>query len=160
MDPRLGAAVAAGNLRPLAARIDNVNLESRDAGGTTPLIRAARAGDVATLRGLMAYGAELNGCDRHYRTALDYAVERSSEAAVKALLAGGASPDIGDRNADTALHLAARGSNVAIVRDLLAAGADVTIVNARHQTPLEVARNSSSPSANDIALALARAAHQ
>ncbi|MGH7756649.1 MAG: ankyrin repeat domain-containing protein [Vulcanimicrobiaceae bacterium] len=157
-DPRLGAAVAAGNLRPLAARVNHVDLDRRDAAGRTALMRAARAGDLGTLQSLLASGAEPNAIDPRDRTALDYAMLRDSAPAVKALIAGGASLALQDRNGDTALHLAARGGDPTLVQALLAAGANPGAVNARNQTPLDVARGLHTSNAHTVALVLQHAA--
>lgn len=90
-----------------------------------PLARAARAGDVATLRRMVSQGAPLeersgvNGW-----TALSHAVHTEQGSAVEVLLELGAEANARDLHGATALMLAAGQAQPAAVRQLLAHGAD------------------------------------
>jgi hypothetical protein len=112
----------------------------RDATGATALMRAARKGDVATVRKLAAAGADLNVTDRNGRTALhDAALARSAQTA-QVLLDGKALVNIGDNVGDTPLHIAANENALAVVRVLVAGGESPNAYNNAHQTPLDIAR--------------------
>jgi len=100
------------------------------------LFGAAKRGDVAALRELVAAGADVNH-QRDGRLCLSGAAYNGYTAAVEFLLASGADVDAspGDRVGWTALHAAAAIGHVEIMGLLLAAGADVHIM-APHGTPL------------------------
>jgi ankyrin repeat protein len=116
-----------------------------------PVADAARAGDVRTLRGLLAAGQSANGIDiervpalilaaqgghaeaielllahgaRDGSTALFQAAQRGHDIAVSALLAGKAAIEIEGPQGETALIAAARRGHAAVVSLLLKAGAD------------------------------------
>jgi Ankyrin repeats (many copies)/E3 Ubiquitin ligase/Ankyrin repeat len=115
-------------------------LNVRDATGATPLMRAARKGDLASVRRLIAAGADLNMTDRNGRTALhDAALARSPQIA-QALLDGKALVNIGDNVGDTPLHIAANENALAVVRVLVAGGESPNAYNNAHLTPLDIAR--------------------
>jgi hypothetical protein len=138
-------AVSAGNVTAVKAAITNSDLNARDANGATALMRAARAGNVATVRKLLAAGADPNVSDRDGRTALHDAALARSPQAVEALLAGKAFVDIGDKTGDTPLHLAVEDNDPAVVRALVAGGEDPVAYNRARQTPLAIARAKRSP---------------
>jgi len=90
----------------LARKCPDWNLEIGDLAGNTPLIVAAREGDLASLRTLVRLGADLNARDEaDYETAL---FTKESEA-VKLLLELGADPSYknaaGSTPVETAIHL-------------------------------------------------------
>ena len=71
--------------------------------GMTPLMRAAKLGDIKSVQLLLAAGADLNRKSPLVgRTALHYAAINKKEKAYKALLSAGASPDLQDHQGVTA----------------------------------------------------------
>jgi uncharacterized protein len=125
--------------------------------GTTPLMRAAKNGDVAAMRVLMAHGANAGLKQKNGTTALmlasgvgrgngvfakDYATEAQLLAAVKFLVELG--PEAGvDINAvnntgQTALHIAAQASD-GIVKYLAEHGANLDAKDKQGRTPLDTA---------------------
>lgn len=88
------------------------------------LRRAASAGDAASVRQLIAEGADVNAGDEHGRTALIGAASKGHRETVRMLLDAGADPDFQTSYGATALSLAS-GHHPEIVRMLLDAGANV-----------------------------------
>jgi hypothetical protein len=138
-------AVSAGNVTAVKAALTNSDLNKRDVNGATALMRAARSGDVATVRKLLAAGADPNVSDRDGRTALHDAALARSPQTVEALLHGKAFVDIGDKLGDTPLHLAVEDNDPDVVRALVAGGEDPAVYNRARQTPLAIARAKRSP---------------
>jgi uncharacterized protein len=125
--------------------------------GTTPLMRAAKNGDVAAMRVLMAHGADASLKQKNGTTALmlasgvgrgtgvfakDYATEAELLAAVKFLVELGvdAGVDINAANdsGQTALHIAAQASD-GIVKYLVEHGANLDAKDKQGRTALDVA---------------------
>jgi ankyrin repeat protein/mono/diheme cytochrome c family protein len=126
--------------------------------GTTPLMRAASAGDAAAVRLLLARGANPALVQKNRTTPLmlasglgwnanpDVPAGRGAEAelleTVKIFLTGAAATagvDAVNENGDTALHGAAASGADAIVQLLVENGAALNVVNKRGRTPLDVA---------------------
>ena len=125
--------------------------------GTTPLMRAAKNGDIAAMRVLMAHGADASLKQKNGTTALmlasgvgrgngvfakDYATEAELLAAVKYLVELGAASGV-DINAandagQTALHIAAQASD-GIVKYLAEHGANLDAKDKQGRTPLDAA---------------------
>lgn len=144
--------------------------DSTLAAGATPLMRAAKSGDIAMVKVLLANGADPTLTMPNKATPLMYAAglgwRDGSPAApsydqgppeeavetIKALMAAGIDINAANDAGDTALHAAVsgRGSDV-IVRALLALGADTTAKNKRGQTPLEVVAASKKDSVKPLA---------
>jgi hypothetical protein len=101
-------------------------LDTPDQNGFTALDGAARRGDVAAIRSLLAAGADrdLRDWGPNGWTALMHAAHKEQAAAVRALLAAGADPNRRSANGATALLIAAGQGEAEIVELLLAAGAD------------------------------------
>jgi ankyrin repeat protein len=128
------------------------------AAGATPLMRAAKSGDVAMVRVLLAGGANPAMTLPNHTTPLmlaaglgwrdgsplapsyDQGTPEDAVETIKALMAAGLDINAANDAGDTALHVAVsgRGSEV-IVKGLLALGANPDAVNKRGQTPLAVA---------------------
>jgi ankyrin repeat protein len=126
--------------------------------GATPLMRAAKSGDIAMVKVLLAGGADPSLTMPNKTTPLMFAAglgwrdgspaapsydQGTPEEAVetiKALMAAGIDINATNDAGDSALHVAVsgRGSDV-IVRGLLALGANTKALNKRGQTPLAVA---------------------
>jgi ankyrin repeat protein len=92
-------------------------------GGSTPLLFAARVGDVASARALLAAGADANDALPDGTTALVLAAHSGHGDVAALLLDKGADPNaVG--TGYTALHAAVLRSDVTLVQALLARGAD------------------------------------
>jgi ankyrin repeat protein len=125
--------------------------------GTTPLLRAAKAGDVAAMHLLLAAGANpdlptasgitpLMAASGNGATGFDtrgrYKTQEQAIEAVTTLLAAGAGVNERDGGGQTALHGAAsRGWND-LIRKLVANRADVMAKDARGRTAADVAAGS------------------
>jgi ankyrin repeat protein len=124
--------------------------------GTTPLMRAARAGDTAAIRLLLGAGADATLKTKDGNTAFMFAAgvgyrdknTRGSEAdaleSVKIFVNAGA--DVRQRNSreETALHGAADRGADTIVQFLVDRGAELNVKSKQNFTPLDVAMGKSS----------------
>jgi ankyrin repeat protein len=121
--------------------------------GTTPLMRAAKNGDVAAMRVLMAHGADASLKQKNGTTALmlasgvgrgqgvfakDYATEAELLAAVKLLVEAGSDVNAANDSGQTALHIAAQASD-GIVKYLAEHGANLDAKDKQGRTALDVA---------------------
>ena len=82
------------------------DVHTRSNGGFTPLLFAARQGDVDSARILLAAGANVNESTPDYGSALVVASASGREALAAFLLEKGADPNAADRYGMTALHYA------------------------------------------------------
>jgi ankyrin repeat protein len=97
------------------------------AGCTSPLVRPALTGDVASARVLLDAGEDPNGTDRKKRSALELAVLKRQAGMVQLLLERGANPNIvGPYHKTPLQHAVGRGS-AEIAGMLIRAGADVSV---------------------------------
>jgi ankyrin repeat protein len=134
-------AVAAGDLKELAALASPPQLAMRDSFGRDALARAAAAGNAAALRLLLARGASIDMRDSAGTTPLMLASRAGSAAALEVLLPAGARGlDAADHAGNTALMYAAGSGNLDAVERLLAAGASVAPRNAQDWSALDFAR--------------------
>jgi len=141
--------------------------------GTTPLMRAAKSGDIALVRVLLEAGADPKLTLPNGTTSLMLAAglgwrngsplapsyDQGSDAeaveTLELLLSLGLDLKAANQAGDTALHAAVGGrGSEAIVKFLLERGADPTAANGRQQTPLSIAE----ARASDAVKALVRAA--
>jgi ankyrin repeat protein len=121
--------------------------------GATPLMRAAKNGDAAALRLLLAHGADVAIAQKNRTTALmfaaglgrglgvfakDYATEAELLEAVQVLVTAGADVNAIADNGQTALHFAAQASDE-IVRFLAVHGARLDAKDKQGRTPLDMA---------------------
>jgi ankyrin repeat protein len=108
---------------------------------TKAFLRAAKNGDLQTVKTLLAGAPELIAAtDAEGSTALHGASWKDAREVVAFLIAAGA--DINARNQNdhwgtTPLHAAAHANNTAVVRLLIDAGADINAVDGQGRTPLE-----------------------
>ncbi len=125
-----GADVAArSRVRPRLMHADNTNASQYDQGvmwnrgGFTPLLFAARHGDIDSATLLLAWGADVDDRAPTGATALVVAAHSGHGAFGAMLLDAGADPNAGGAGY-TALHAAILRGDRALVRQLLAHGAD------------------------------------
>jgi hypothetical protein len=110
--------------------------------GLTPLLQAARAGDLVLVNALVIQaGTDILRRDPMFgQTALHFAIRGGHLGVVQALLMPqlrGSIVNVADNRRNTALHLAAAKSR-RMTKLLLECGADVNFLNMRNQTPLGV----------------------
>ena len=121
--------------------------------GSTPLMRAAKNGDMAAIRLLLAHGADFNARQKNGTTALmfaaglgfgtgtfakDYATEAELLESVKVLVAAGADVNAISDAGQTPLHFGAQASDD-IVKFLAANGAKLDVKDKQGRTPVEMA---------------------
>ena len=116
-------------------------LAAAQAPGEETILDAARAGDGAAVRALLAAGTGVDRAAGDGMTALHWAAERGHGEVVGILLAADADVSAETRiGSYTPLHLAARRGEAASVEALLAAGADPgTVTTNSGATPLHLA---------------------
>lgn len=108
-------------------------------GSRPPLTRAARGGDLDTIKRLLDGGADVNAPDSEEGwPPLFHAVDKRQAAAVVLLLERGANPNL-RANALVPLEVAAAQPDPAIMQILLAHGADVGVRGPGGATALTVA---------------------
>jgi uncharacterized protein len=107
-------------------------------GQESPILRAAKEGDTATINELLTSGVDPDTKDEHGQTALMLAADNGHVEAVKALLDKGAKVDSRNSLRATALMLAGNRGHARVVEELLGAGADVNVAAADGLTPLMV----------------------
>lgn len=121
--------------------------------GATPLMRAAKNGDTAAMRVLMAHGADASLKQKNGTTALmlasglgrgtgvfakDYATEAELLTSVKHLVESGVDVNAANESGQTALHIAAQASD-GIVQYLAGHGANLEAKDKQGRTALDVA---------------------
>ena len=112
------------------------------ASATDDVIAAARAGDVAAVRALVADGADVDARQGDGATALHWAAHRGDLTLAEALLAAGADVDAANALDATPLWLASQNGDALLVARLLAAGADANVSLKMGETPLMSAARS------------------
>jgi ankyrin repeat protein len=152
-----GADVNAALKKPILQRQHTFG-DSTLGAGATPLMRAAKSGDIELVRVLLAAGADPQLTLPNGTTALmlaaglgwrngsplapsyDQGSEEEAVETLELLLSLGLDLKAANEVGDTALHAAisGRGSET-IVRFLLERGADPAVPNGRQQTPLSIA---------------------
>ena len=111
-------------------------------GPDSPVADAAMQGDAATVRALLAQGADVNEAQGDGMTALHWAARNRDADLARTLLEAGADVGAGTRIGHyTPLHLASEAGSGEVVGVLLGAGADpmARIVGAGSPTPLHFA---------------------
>ena len=149
-----GADPNAALKRPALGRHHDLGGDASMGEGTTPLMRAARTGDVELMRILMANGASPFQRRRDLATALTLAATgrggglptgpstipgASNLEAVKMLLQAGVDVNGFNLNGQTALHIAAQRGADPLVTELIAAGARLDLRDKQKRMPLDLA---------------------
>jgi ankyrin repeat protein len=121
--------------------------------GSTPMMRAAKNGDVAAIRLLLEHGADVNARQKNGTTPLmfaaglgygtgtfanDYATPAELLECVKVLVAAGAEVNAVSAAGQTPLHFGAQASDD-IVKFLAASGAKLDVKDKQGRTPVEMA---------------------
>jgi ankyrin repeat protein len=119
--------------------------------GGTPFLRAAKTGDVASMKLLLEHGADpaittkdhttamMIAAGKGWKNELTRAKDEDQIAAIQLLLDKGADVNAANEKGETALHCAAAHGADKIVRFLIAKGANVNTENADGQRPLDYA---------------------
>jgi ankyrin repeat protein len=146
-----GANVNAVLTAPLPGRSGMDSGDTTLGPGTTPLMRAARAGDAAVMRLLLAKGADTKLTTKDGNTALMFAAgvgyrdknTRGSESdaldALKVAIEAGLDLRQSNNRGETALHGAASRGADTIVQFLVDHGADLNAKTKQGHTPLDIA---------------------
>ena len=108
-------------------------------GGDSPIVAAAKAGDRAAVRRLIAARANVNAQGPDGSTALLYAAYNGDAEMARALIAAGARVDAVNKYAVTPLLQAARTGESAVIEALLAAGANANLTPEGVESPLMAA---------------------
>lgn len=138
----LAAADNAPALRELLAA-GTEDLERKALKGWTPLIFAARSGNLEAVNALLDAGADIHAVDHHGSTALHRAAFGGHRQVIRALVDAAAELEATDRYGRTALHVAADAGEIDSTRCLLKLGANTRARDGPlkdGQTPIEVAR--------------------
>jgi len=151
---KLGANPNAQLKRPALGRHHDLSGDASMGEGTTPLMRAARTGDVALMKILMANGASPFLRRRDLSTALTMAATgrggglptgpstipgASNLEAIQMLLEAGVDPNGFNLNGQTALHIAAQRGADPLVKELIAGGGRLDLRDKQKRTPLDLA---------------------
>ena len=122
------------------------------AAADTPLIDAARDGDLAAVRALLAQGAGVNATEGDGTSALHWASYRDDIETVGLLLDAGADVNAANDLGATPLWAAGQNGSAVMVRRLLAAGANPNLTLLAGETPLMVAARSGAPEVVELLL--------
>jgi len=114
--------------RKKLAELEKLNSQS-------PLLEAARAGDIEQVKLLISKGADVNAKDGRGFTPLHLACF-SVRAVAELLIAQGANMNAKDKNGRTPLHIAAWSGNVEVAELLIAKGVDIDAKANNGWTPL------------------------
>ncbi len=105
----------------------------------TPLMAAARDGNLQGVKRLIAGGTPLDAADSRQRTALMWASRNGHAGIAQALMAAGASVNLKDIGGMTALMLAAQGLHADCIKSLILGGADLKAKDNEGRTALDMA---------------------
>ncbi|MFK7959901.1 MAG: ankyrin repeat domain-containing protein [Phycisphaerales bacterium] len=123
----LNALLSANETDTVLEMIDNdeVEVSVKDRSGHTPMIKAARFGNVEVLSALVDKGGDLEATDGMGRTSLSYAAQSRNLEAVNLLIESGANIHHIDQTGNTPLGWAAGFGTAGMVKALLESGARV-----------------------------------
>ena len=151
---RLGNLTMAASSRVACALLSLCLCGAGAAGAadTPPLVDAARDGDIAAVRALLAQGADVDAAEADGTSALHWASYRDDVETVGLLLDAGADVDVTNDLGATPLWTAGQNGSAAMVRRLLAAGANPDLAFLAGETPLMVAARSGAPDVVELLL--------
>ena len=132
------------------------NVNTKDRHGHTPLMDAAKSGNVEAVKDLLNRGADLEAKSEKNKTALHYAAANGYVEIVNLLLAQGAAVDARDKDWHTPLMLAAIYGCNRTVQSLVTNGADVSAKTLVGNTAMIYAENNNHP----LALAILKKAQR
>lgn len=122
-----------------ASELQQTDIDKALPNGNTPLMYAARMGDLDAVQALLARGADPSLLNEDRNGALWFACFADSEACATALIKAGAPLDSQNINGATALIYCASAGKAALVRLLLDAGANRDLMTLDDFTALELA---------------------
>ncbi len=136
---------------PVIGRVANRNLWIE-----TPMVQAARYGDVSLVKALIANGADPNAKQPSLGlTTLHYIVYAGETETVELLLASGADPNAKAGGLQTPLHWAIRGFvDVSTIELLIKHGANPTLQDSKGRTPGDLTEGIPNPLRADILKAM------
>ncbi|XP_016096353.1 histone-lysine N-methyltransferase EHMT2-like [Sinocyclocheilus grahami] len=135
-------AAKLGNLEVLMLLLSTgqVDLNTQDSGGWTPIIWAAEHRHIDVIRALLNRGADVTVRDKEMNVCLHWASFAGSAEIVELVLNAGCPLSSVNLHGDTPLHIAAREGYTDCVTLFLSRGADIDIMNKEGDTPLSLAR--------------------
>ncbi len=120
-------------------RSQPTTLRRAEMGDEVDLHSAARAGDVDALGKCIAAGADVNGPDRHKRTALHLAAYAGQLDAIRFLIASGAKTAVEAMDGIAPLHFACQKGHWEVARELINLGANQKALNYKGENALHFA---------------------
>lgn len=141
---QIWTAAIYGDLKTLAAlvKLDAKMVAAQDRYGMLPLHYAAEAGQLDTVKFLLANGADIMARDNRGWTALHHAVDNKQAEVMELLIVHGATVDAQNTMRWTPLHLAVFKKDKTMVLALIKRGADVYSKTSRELTPYNLAVDS------------------
>jgi len=133
LNPKTGDIVA------VPGSIDPKSLEKTDTDGNTPLLNAAKAGNIALCKTLLTAGASPNATGKNGKNALHYAVQNENLELVLVFAAHKQMLNAQDTSGNTPLIIAARCRHAKACEALLAAGANPSMVDLQGYNALHYA---------------------
>ena len=118
-----------------------LQINSTISNATTPLMHAARLGNIEILNTLLSLGADPTLLNADSNGALWFACFANCEVCVETLIKAGAPLDTQNINGATALSYCASAGKTPMVKLLLAAGANTELMTLDDFTALELAAN-------------------
>jgi ankyrin repeat protein len=121
------------------------DVDEADENGTTPLMYAARSGNLELVQALVQAHSPLNVQDQTKKTALMKAIVSGHQVIGQYLIQSGTNIHLLNSGKNSALHLAAQFGRGEIVKSLLQKGAQVNQRNIQQETPLHLAAADGTP---------------
>ncbi len=120
----ISSLLATARTAVVAATVLGMPVSTFAGAQVTPLLQAARQGDVQKVRALLKQGAAVDAAEADGTTSLHHAANRGDLGVAEALLAAGAKATTANRYGVTPLALAAAAGSAPMIERLLKAGAD------------------------------------